>query len=179
MSPNAWRRRAAFSGEVDTRWLLGSLIMFALPVLDTSLAFARRWINKRPVFSADRFHFHHQLVARGLTVRKTVILSYGLSIFFAMLGSAIVYMRTRYAGMIYLVVFGSLLAFNAYMVLLARTSAGLAASYSFVNPVIALLLGIGFGGESVTAQEWAAAGVILAGVVLLVVKPFHAGTARP
>jgi drug/metabolite transporter (DMT)-like permease len=78
----------------------------------------------------------------------------------------------------YLVVFGSLLAFNAYMVLLARTSAGLAASYSFVNPVIALLLGIGFGGESVSAQEWGAAGVILAGVILLVVKPFHAGTAR-
>ncbi len=50
----------------------------------------------------------------------------------------------------YLVVFGSLLAFNAYMVLLAR-AAGLAASYSFVNPVIAMLLGIGFGGESVAA----------------------------
>jgi drug/metabolite transporter (DMT)-like permease len=78
----------------------------------------------------------------------------------------------------YLVVFGSLLAFNAYMVLLARTSAGLAASYSFVNPVIALLLGVGLGGESVTAQEWAAAGVILAGVVLLVVKPFQAGEHR-
>jgi len=78
----------------------------------------------------------------------------------------------------YLVIFGSLLAFNAYMVLLARTSAGLAASYSFVNPVIALLLGVGFGGESVTAQEWAAAGVILAGVILLVVKPFQDDSAR-
>ena len=79
----------------------------------------------------------------------------------------------------YLVVFGSLLAFNAYMVLLARTTAGLAASYSFVNPVIALLLGIALGGESVTAGEWAAAGVILAGVVLLVVKPSRASEARP
>ncbi|HYS76227.1 MAG TPA: EamA family transporter, partial [Burkholderiales bacterium] len=37
----------------------------------------------------------------------------------------------------YLVVFGSLLAFNAYMVLLARVSGGLASSYTFVNPVIA------------------------------------------
>jgi drug/metabolite transporter (DMT)-like permease len=79
----------------------------------------------------------------------------------------------------YLVVFGSLLAFNAYMVLLARTSAGLAASYSFVNPVIALLLGIALGGESVTAQEWGAAGVILAGVILLVLKPFHAPQPPP
>lgn len=71
----------------------------------------------------------------------------------------------------YLVVFGSLLAFNAYMVLLARTSAGLAASYTFVNPIIALLLGIAFGNETVTGFEWAAAGVILAGVVLLLVRP--------
>lgn len=71
----------------------------------------------------------------------------------------------------YLVVFGSLLAFNAYMVLLAETSAGLAASYTFVNPIIALLLGISLGNETVTPWEWASAGVILAGVVLLLVKP--------
>ena len=69
---------------------------------------------------------------------------------------------------VYLIVFGSLLAFNAYMVLLGRVSAALAASYSFVNPVIALALGIWLGGETVTAFEWAAAAVITAGVVLLV-----------
>jgi drug/metabolite transporter (DMT)-like permease len=70
---------------------------------------------------------------------------------------------------VYLVLFGSLLAFNAYMVLLGRVSAALASSYTFVNPVIALALGISLGGEVVTAFEWAAAAVITAGVVLLVV----------
>ena len=69
---------------------------------------------------------------------------------------------------VYLIVFGSLLAFNAYMVLLSRVSAALASSYTFVNPVIALALGIWLGGETVTAFEWAAAAVITAGVVLLV-----------
>jgi drug/metabolite transporter (DMT)-like permease len=69
---------------------------------------------------------------------------------------------------VYLIVFGSLLAFNAYMVLLSRVSAALASSYTFVNPVIALALGISIGGESVTGFEWAAAAVITAGVVLLV-----------
>ena len=69
---------------------------------------------------------------------------------------------------VYLIVFGSLLAFNAYMVLLGRVSAALASSYTFVNPVIALGLGIWLGGETVTAFEWTAAGVITAGVVLLV-----------
>jgi drug/metabolite transporter (DMT)-like permease len=70
---------------------------------------------------------------------------------------------------VYLIVFGSLLAFNAYMVLLGRVSAALASSYTFVNPVIALALGIWLGGETVTAFEWVAAAVITAGVVLLVV----------
>jgi drug/metabolite transporter (DMT)-like permease len=70
---------------------------------------------------------------------------------------------------VYLIVFGSLLAFNAYMVLLANVSAALASSYTFVNPVIALALGIWLGGETVTSFEWAAAAVITAGVVLLVI----------
>ena len=77
----------------------------------------------------------------------------------------------------YLIVFGSLLAFNAYMLLLGRVSAALASSYTFVNPVIALGLGIWLGGETVTRFEWAAAGVITVGVVLLVLgrQPAKAG----
>lgn len=71
------------------------------------------------------------------------------------------------AAWLYLVVFGSLIAFNAYMLLLAQASPGLASSYTFVNPVIALLLGVGLAGEQVSRAEWLAAGVILAGVVLL------------
>jgi drug/metabolite transporter (DMT)-like permease len=68
---------------------------------------------------------------------------------------------------VYLVGFGSLIAFNAYMLLLARAPAGLASSYTFVNPVIAMLLGVGIAGETVTGFEWCAVGVVLAGVLLL------------
>lgn len=73
------------------------------------------------------------------------------------------------AAWVFLVVFGSLIAFNAYMVLLAQASAGLASSYAFVNPVIAMLLGVAIAGETVTGFEWSAVAVVLAGVVLLVV----------
>ena len=69
---------------------------------------------------------------------------------------------------LYLVVFGSLIAFNAYMVLLEKASPALATSYSFVNPVIALFLGITLGGEVITPREWWSAAVILVGVVLIV-----------
>jgi drug/metabolite transporter (DMT)-like permease len=68
---------------------------------------------------------------------------------------------------LYLVVFGSLIAFNAYMWLLANASPALASSYTFVNPVIAMLLGVAFAGESVSGFEWVAVAVVLAGVLLL------------
>ena len=71
------------------------------------------------------------------------------------------------AAWFYLVVAGSLIAFNAYMVLLAQASAGLASSYTFVNPVIAMLLGVAVLGEVVSGFEWMAAGVVLVGVVLM------------
>ena len=90
------------------KWFLASMVMFALPVMDTVLAFVRRYLAGRPVFSADRFHFHHQLVSRGLTVRKTVLTIYSIAIGFALLGGAIVFIRTRYAVAVYLVVFGSI-----------------------------------------------------------------------
>jgi UDP-GlcNAc:undecaprenyl-phosphate GlcNAc-1-phosphate transferase len=91
------------------KWFLAAMVMFALPVLDTVLAFARRYVNGRPVFSPDKFHFHHQLVSRGLTVRRTVITIYAIAIAFALLGASIVYVRTRYAIAIYMVIFGSII----------------------------------------------------------------------
>jgi drug/metabolite transporter (DMT)-like permease len=77
---------------------------------------------------------------------------------------------SAWAAWLYLVAFGTLIAFNAYMVLLARTSASLAASYSLVNPVVALLLGVTLGHETVSAWEWLSASVVLVGVVILFVR---------
>jgi len=68
---------------------------------------------------------------------------------------------------LYLVTFGSLIAFNAYMLLLSRTSATLAASYSLVNPLVGLILGATLGKEAISMGEWAAAGIVMIGVVLL------------
>lgn len=70
----------------------------------------------------------------------------------------------------YLIVFGSLIAFSAYMYLLGRASAAVATSYTYVNPVIALALGVLIAGEVVTPWEWLSSGVVLAGVVLLLAR---------
>lgn len=68
---------------------------------------------------------------------------------------------------IYLVTAGSLIAFSAYMYLLSKVSPALASSYAYVNPVIAVLLGVWLAGEIVGTRELVAMAVILASVVLL------------
>lgn len=70
------------------------------------------------------------------------------------------------AAWVYLVVFGSLVGFSAYLFLLAHVSPALATSYAFVNPVIALFLGVWLGAEEVQNKEWLACGVILFGVLM-------------
>ncbi len=72
-----------------------------------------------------------------------------------------------YLAWIYLVVLGSLVAFSAYMILLDKVSTSLASSYTLVNPIVALALGVSLGGERVTGWEWLSATVIVGAVVLL------------
>ena len=122
-------------GMGHVKWFLASMVIFALPILDTILAFARRWTNGRPLFSADKQHFHHQLVARGFSVKQTVLISYALAVFFGLLGVSMVYMRTRYTIAIYLVVFGSIMV-TAYKLgmIHERPSAGPATNLGDVPP---------------------------------------------
>lgn len=79
-----------FSEPTIFRWVLGALVIFALPVLDTALAVFRRWRSGRPIFEGDRSHFYDQLVQRGLTVKQTVLVCYGLTVLFALLGSLVI-----------------------------------------------------------------------------------------
>lgn len=71
------------------------------------------------------------------------------------------------AAWLYLVVAGSLVAFSAYMFLMARVRPALAGSYAYVNPAVALCVGAWLGGESVAPQTLVALPVILAAVAIL------------
>ncbi len=72
------------------------------------------------------------------------------------------------AAMIWLAVFGSLLGYTAYTYLLKNVRPALATSYSYVNPVLAVLLGAWLLGEPITLVTIAAMAIILAGVVLVI-----------
>jgi drug/metabolite transporter (DMT)-like permease len=74
--------------------------------------------------------------------------------------------RATYA-FVYLIIAGSLLGFSAYMYVLHHTRAALAASYGYVNPPVAVLVGVLIGGESVTRLDVIGMTVILAGVVAI------------
>jgi drug/metabolite transporter (DMT)-like permease len=69
--------------------------------------------------------------------------------------------------MAYLVVFGSIVAFSSYMYLLKNVRPAAATSYAYVNPVVAVLLGIGFAGEHIGMAEGIAMMVIISAVVLI------------
>jgi drug/metabolite transporter (DMT)-like permease len=68
----------------------------------------------------------------------------------------------------YLVVFGSLVAFSAYVWLLRNVRTSVVGTYAYVNPVVAVALGATLGGEPVTGHTLLAGAVILAGVALIV-----------
>jgi drug/metabolite transporter (DMT)-like permease len=67
----------------------------------------------------------------------------------------------------YLCVFGSLLGFSAYSHLLANTRPAVAASYAYVNPVIAVVLGVRFAQERFGLASAAGTAIVLAAVVLV------------
>lgn len=67
----------------------------------------------------------------------------------------------------YLTLLGSIVAFSAYLYLLKQVRPAAATSYAYVNPVVAVLLGITFAGERIGVEEWLAMSVILSAVVLI------------
>ncbi len=71
-------------------------------------------------------------------------------------------------AVVYLGIVGSLVGFTAYTYLLVRVRPALATSYAYVNPVLALLLGVWLNGEHVGVIEISAMAVILAGVLFVV-----------
>jgi drug/metabolite transporter (DMT)-like permease len=74
---------------------------------------------------------------------------------------------SSWLGLAYLFVFGSLIAFTAYSWLLKNAQPAIVATYAYVNPVIAVLLGWAFAGESFTASMIMGAAVIVGSVVLI------------
>ena len=71
------------------------------------------------------------------------------------------------AGMVYLILFGSLAGFTAYTWLLRVAPTSLVSTYAYVNPLVAIILGYFIASEPISIRTLLAAGVILGSVVLI------------
>lgn len=83
-------------------------------------------------------------------------------------------------SLLYLVVFGSLVAFTCFAWLLQVTTPNKVATAGYVNPMVAVFLGWAFGGEQLTGRSLIASLVIVASVALIITgREFHGFRARP
>ncbi|HEX9132179.1 MAG TPA: drug/metabolite exporter YedA [Ktedonobacteraceae bacterium] len=114
---------------------------------------------------------HHLQLPPGLMASAAQMLTGG--VFVSMLGLILGQRITGLPNMqsllalLYLITFGSLIAFSVYVYLLRSLRPALATSYAYVNPVVAVCLGVIFAGERITVMTVVAMVVILVGVGLI------------
>ena len=68
------------------------ILAFGLPVVDTGVTIARRFLSGRPIFKGDREHIHHMLLARGWSQRRVALVLYAVSAAFGL--SAMLFVNT-------------------------------------------------------------------------------------
>jgi len=82
-----------------------------------------------------------------------------------------------WASVLYLVIFGSLITYTAYIYLLDNVAVSKVATYAYVNPVIAVILGAIFLHEHFVAVEYVGMGAILLAVFLVTSSKMKSGKA--
>ncbi len=144
-------------GELGVRVLPVLALLFA-PV---SWAFGSVWSRRLPM-------------PPGLmtTATQMLIAGAGMLVISGLLGERLQGMPNprALASFFYLMVFGSLVAFSAYGYLLRNARPAVASSYAYVNPMVAMLLGMFLGGETPGRYAFIAMVAILAAVMLLTRK---------
>jgi UDP-GlcNAc:undecaprenyl-phosphate/decaprenyl-phosphate GlcNAc-1-phosphate transferase len=93
--PIATERQQKASAAVS---LLVPMLALGLPIFDTLLTMARRFLERRSMFSPDRGHIHHRLLDLGLTHRRAVVLLYGVCVVFAASAIAVSLGRIWHTG---------------------------------------------------------------------------------
>jgi UDP-GlcNAc:undecaprenyl-phosphate/decaprenyl-phosphate GlcNAc-1-phosphate transferase len=63
--------------------------VLAVPILDSGFVIAKRIKYRRPVYAADRWHFHHRFANIGFSQRKTVLYLYAWTLSLAALALAL------------------------------------------------------------------------------------------
>jgi UDP-GlcNAc:undecaprenyl-phosphate GlcNAc-1-phosphate transferase len=77
-----------FNSSASFAGMIAPFVALSIPLLDTALSIARRFISARPILGADHGHIHHRLLERGLSPRAAALSLYaagGVASCFALL----------------------------------------------------------------------------------------------
>ena len=138
-------------------WGVGAVLV-AITAWAFGSVFTARWD-----LGADRVAAAgwQMLLAAGLSV--PIALASGELVGFTLAGVS----ETSWWAFAFLVVFGSIVAYTAFLYLLQHVSPEKVATSTYVHPIVALILGVALRGEPVGAQTLAACAVMLTGVVFV------------
>lgn len=145
------------SGGAEARW--GLLAIFVALI---SWALASIYVSRVQLPESRLRRSAMQMTAGSL----------GLLLFSALTGEMFTFqleaVTTKgFLSLVYLIVFGSWIAFSSFNYLLAKVSPEKVATSTYVNPVVALLLGWAANGEVITGQSILAGGLLLTGVFFI------------
>ena len=143
----------------NSSWLLGLL---SLVVAVISWSFISIWIGTAPLPSSVFVSAAFQMLFGGIIL---LVISTLLGEFRLVEIKSIT--TKSYFSMIYLVIFGSIVAFTAFNYLLLRVSPVKVSTATYVNPVIAIYLGWWLNHEEITFYSILASGLLLLGVFLI------------
>lgn len=146
-------------GDVSTMSFLGAGVVVAAGF---AWAAGSVYSNRRPIQATTSVGSGMQMLAGGSLLLLLGLIAGDLQRL--NLGSA---SWTSLAAFGYLLVFGSLVAFTAYSWLLRNVTPASAATYAYMNPVVAVLLGWLLAGEPLTLRMLLAAAVIVGSVILI------------
>ena len=95
-------------GGWSLKLVTAALIVFAVPITDTSLAIIRRKLRGQPIMAPDNQHLHHLLRRAGFSVRQSVLIMYAAALVFGSIGVAMVgfELQWRYSLAIFCVIYG-------------------------------------------------------------------------
>jgi drug/metabolite transporter (DMT)-like permease len=138
----------------------GSALALVLLVSPASWVIGSLW-SRRIALPSGAMATAAQLIAAGVCMLV-------LSLLFRERCTSVPSLRS-FGALAYLALAGSLVAFTAYGFVVQHAPAAVATSHAYVNPMIAMTIGVVLGGEHVAAPVLLASGTILAGVATLTV----------
>jgi len=139
-----------------------TLAILAMVLATVSWSVGTLWSRRLTLPRPHQANAGLQMLMGGLYL---LILSLSAGEFRRLPPAPILFSLRTVASMAYLIVAASILAYTAYVWLIAHDSPTRVSSYAYVNPVFALILGAALAGERLTALQMAGAVLVLTGVV--------------